>query len=196
MARGRGDRHRRLLDATRRSSCGSPWLVLLVCARAIARMIALRVAPTERCLFIGDEASAETVRAKLTGRRGVKATSSRSSTSTRPRPWSTDALLRAAAHGDPRPGPDAGRAPRDRRARQRGRRRDAQPGAHAEGGGRARQRAAAPARGGRLLGRVRRPARRHRDGRPPLRTDALLERRQARLRPARSARSACWRSRR
>ena len=44
--------------------------------------------------------------------------------------------------------------------------------AHAQGGRRARQRAAAAARGGRLLGRVRRPPRRDRDGRAPLRPDA------------------------
>jgi exopolysaccharide biosynthesis polyprenyl glycosylphosphotransferase len=52
------------------------WLVLmffLVCARSIARSLALRVVSTERCLFIGDQTSAKTIRSKLAGHRGVKA---------------------------------------------------------------------------------------------------------------------------
>jgi FlaA1/EpsC-like NDP-sugar epimerase len=52
------------------------WLALaggLLLARAGSRMLALRIAPAERCLFIGDEASAETIRSKLTGHGGVKA---------------------------------------------------------------------------------------------------------------------------
>lgn len=52
------------------------WLALivgLVLARAISRAVALRIAPAERCLFIGDEISAETIRSKLTGHGGVKA---------------------------------------------------------------------------------------------------------------------------
>ncbi len=53
------------------------WLALtalLILARASARAIALRLVAAERCLFIGDERSAETVRAKLSaGGRGVKA---------------------------------------------------------------------------------------------------------------------------
>jgi exopolysaccharide biosynthesis polyprenyl glycosylphosphotransferase len=51
------------------------WLALalgLVLARTLARALALRIAPVERCLFIGDEAAAETIRAKL-GHGGVKA---------------------------------------------------------------------------------------------------------------------------
>ena len=47
--------------------------LLLLLARAAARTLALRVVPVERCLFIGDEASARTIRAKLSGHRGVKA---------------------------------------------------------------------------------------------------------------------------
>src|SRR5271156_6513093 len=53
------------------------WLALLaglVLARAAARAMALHLAPVERCLFVGDEASAKTIRCKLTGHRGVKAT--------------------------------------------------------------------------------------------------------------------------
>jgi exopolysaccharide biosynthesis polyprenyl glycosylphosphotransferase len=52
------------------------WLALatlLVLARATARAAALRMAPAERCLFIGDDASAQTIRSKLTGHGGVKA---------------------------------------------------------------------------------------------------------------------------
>lgn len=52
------------------------WLALalaLMLARVCARALALRLAPVERCIFIGDEASARTVRAKLNGHSGVKA---------------------------------------------------------------------------------------------------------------------------
>jgi exopolysaccharide biosynthesis polyprenyl glycosylphosphotransferase len=52
------------------------WLALaggLLSARAVSRAVALRIAPSERCLFIGDEVSAETIRSKLTGHGGVKA---------------------------------------------------------------------------------------------------------------------------
>jgi len=47
--------------------------LLLMLARACARALALRLAPVERCLLVGDEASARTVRAKLDGHHGVKA---------------------------------------------------------------------------------------------------------------------------
>jgi len=52
------------------------WLALaalLVLARAVARASALRLAPSERCLFIGDDDLAEAIRPKLTGHGGVKA---------------------------------------------------------------------------------------------------------------------------
>ena len=52
------------------------WLALaggLLLARAVSRALALRMAPAERCLFIGDEISAETIRSKLSGHGGVKA---------------------------------------------------------------------------------------------------------------------------
>jgi exopolysaccharide biosynthesis polyprenyl glycosylphosphotransferase len=52
------------------------WLALaggLISARAGSRVLALRLAPAERCLFIGDELSAQTIRSKLTGHGGVKA---------------------------------------------------------------------------------------------------------------------------
>ena len=71
------------------------WLALLaglVLARASARAIALRLAPVERCLFVGDEASAQTIRCKLTGHRGVKATMVAQLDLDKAGPWSTDAL--------------------------------------------------------------------------------------------------------
>jgi exopolysaccharide biosynthesis polyprenyl glycosylphosphotransferase len=52
------------------------WLslaALLMAARAVARAIALHVAPTERCLFIGDGELAEAIRPKLSTHGGVKA---------------------------------------------------------------------------------------------------------------------------
>jgi exopolysaccharide biosynthesis polyprenyl glycosylphosphotransferase len=48
-------------------------IVFLVLARASARAFALGIAPTERCLFIGDAAAAATVRGKLADNRGLKA---------------------------------------------------------------------------------------------------------------------------
>ncbi len=48
------------------------WLVLmflLVLVRSTARALALRIVPAERCLFIGDQASAKTIRSKLAGTR-------------------------------------------------------------------------------------------------------------------------------
>jgi exopolysaccharide biosynthesis polyprenyl glycosylphosphotransferase len=47
--------------------------VLLMIARTVARVLALRFAPVERCLFIGDAAAAKTICSKLTGHGGVKA---------------------------------------------------------------------------------------------------------------------------
>jgi exopolysaccharide biosynthesis polyprenyl glycosylphosphotransferase len=52
------------------------WLTLaalLMLSRTVARAIALHVAPTERCLFIGDAELAEAIRPKLTTHGGVKA---------------------------------------------------------------------------------------------------------------------------
>jgi exopolysaccharide biosynthesis polyprenyl glycosylphosphotransferase len=52
------------------------WLVLmflLVLTRSTARALALWAVPAERCLFIGDQASARTIRSKLAGHGGVKA---------------------------------------------------------------------------------------------------------------------------
>jgi exopolysaccharide biosynthesis polyprenyl glycosylphosphotransferase len=47
--------------------------LLLLLARTTSRAVSLRIAPVERCLFIGDEVSAEAIRAKLTGHGGIRA---------------------------------------------------------------------------------------------------------------------------
>jgi exopolysaccharide biosynthesis polyprenyl glycosylphosphotransferase len=52
------------------------WVLLaalLVLARATARVIALWASPSERCLFIGEERSAEIIAGKLSGHGGIKA---------------------------------------------------------------------------------------------------------------------------
>jgi exopolysaccharide biosynthesis polyprenyl glycosylphosphotransferase len=69
------------------------WLALaglLILARTIARFLALALAPAERCLFIGDELSAETIRSKLTGHGGVKAQVVAHLDLDKVAPWSTD----------------------------------------------------------------------------------------------------------
>jgi exopolysaccharide biosynthesis polyprenyl glycosylphosphotransferase len=69
------------------------WLslaLLLLLARAGARMLALRLSPAERCLFIGEEALIETIRSKLTGR-GVKAEMVAHLDLEEVAPWSADA---------------------------------------------------------------------------------------------------------
>jgi exopolysaccharide biosynthesis polyprenyl glycosylphosphotransferase len=68
------------------------WLgltALLMLDRSLARMIVLRIAPTERCLFIGDERSAATVRAKL-AHGGIKAKVVAHLDLDKAAPWSTD----------------------------------------------------------------------------------------------------------
>ena len=52
------------------------WLalfVLLILSRTVARALALRIVPPERCLFIGEASAAKTICSKLTGHGGVKA---------------------------------------------------------------------------------------------------------------------------
>lgn len=52
------------------------WLLLilfLILSRGAARAVALRIAPVERCLFIGDACTARTIESKLSGNRGLKA---------------------------------------------------------------------------------------------------------------------------
>jgi exopolysaccharide biosynthesis polyprenyl glycosylphosphotransferase len=71
------------------------WLALaglLIMARAGARQLALRISPVERCLFIGDEVSAETIRSKLTGHGGVNAKVVAHLDLDKVQPWSTDSF--------------------------------------------------------------------------------------------------------
>ncbi|HMD51847.1 MAG TPA: exopolysaccharide biosynthesis polyprenyl glycosylphosphotransferase [Solirubrobacteraceae bacterium] len=71
------------------------WLALvalLILARTAARMLALRVSPAERCLFIGDEVSAEAIRSKLTGHGGVNAKVVAHLDLDKVEPWSTDSF--------------------------------------------------------------------------------------------------------
>ncbi|HEX3692396.1 MAG TPA: exopolysaccharide biosynthesis polyprenyl glycosylphosphotransferase [Solirubrobacteraceae bacterium] len=70
------------------------WLslaALLIVARAAARALALRRAPTERCLFVGDPASGERVRGKLTGK-GVNAELVAEIELDATAPWSSDSF--------------------------------------------------------------------------------------------------------
>jgi exopolysaccharide biosynthesis polyprenyl glycosylphosphotransferase len=83
IVRGQLDRHEALFL----------WLALaglLILARASSRAISLRIAPAERCLFIGDEVSAETIRSKLSGHGGVKAKVVAHLDLDKVAPWSTD----------------------------------------------------------------------------------------------------------
>jgi exopolysaccharide biosynthesis polyprenyl glycosylphosphotransferase len=71
------------------------WLALagaLILARAASRAISLRISPAERCLFIGDEVSAETIRSKLTGHGGVKAKMVAQLDLDKAASWSTDSF--------------------------------------------------------------------------------------------------------
>jgi exopolysaccharide biosynthesis polyprenyl glycosylphosphotransferase len=71
------------------------WLALgglLMLARGLARAVALRVAPVERCLFIGDELSAGTIRSKLACHGGVKAQVVAHLDLDKVAPWSTDSF--------------------------------------------------------------------------------------------------------
>lgn len=71
------------------------WLVLallLILFRTAARMIALRIAPAERCLVIGDESAAATVSAKLSGHAGIRAHMVAHLDLDKIAPWSSDAL--------------------------------------------------------------------------------------------------------
>ncbi len=71
------------------------WLgmaALLIVCRSVARVIALAIAPTERCLFIGDEVSAATIRSKLDCHGGVKATVVAHLDLDKVAPWSSDSF--------------------------------------------------------------------------------------------------------
>jgi exopolysaccharide biosynthesis polyprenyl glycosylphosphotransferase len=83
IVRGQLDRHEAMFL----------WLALaglLILARASSRAISLRISPAERCLFIGDDVSAETIRSKLTGHGGVKAKVVAHLDLDKVAPWSTD----------------------------------------------------------------------------------------------------------
>ena len=70
------------------------WLalaVLLILLRTAARALALRMAPAERCLFIGDAAGAKTIGAKLSNHGGIKASLVAHLDFDNIAPWSTDA---------------------------------------------------------------------------------------------------------
>ena len=95
------------------------WIALaasLLLARAAARGMALWAGPTERCLFIGDERSAEMIGGKLVGPRRDQGEDRRAPRSRPGRAVVDRRVLRAPADGDPRPRADARRAPRDHRA--------------------------------------------------------------------------------
>jgi exopolysaccharide biosynthesis polyprenyl glycosylphosphotransferase len=68
------------------------WLALVVAllgARTVARWLALRMAPAERCLFIGDEVSARAIRGKFAGHCGVNAQMVAQIDLDKTAPWST-----------------------------------------------------------------------------------------------------------
>lgn len=69
------------------------WAALaagLLLARAAARTLALRLAPVERCLFIGDETSATVLGSRLSAHGGVNAEVVAQLDLDRAAPWSTD----------------------------------------------------------------------------------------------------------
>lgn len=65
---------------------------LLVLGRCAARALALRVAPVERCLFIGPASSEETIRSRMLNHGGVKAEIVAHVDSNEIAPWSIDAF--------------------------------------------------------------------------------------------------------
>ncbi len=70
------------------------WLALaalLVLMRTVARALALRLAPIERCLFIGDESAANRIRSKLADHGGIRASMVAHVDLEEIAPWSTDA---------------------------------------------------------------------------------------------------------
>ncbi len=82
-------------DALGRRQALILWLVLaalLILFRSVARIVALAIAPAERCLFIGDEMSAATIRSKLGCGGGVKATVVAHLDLDKVAPWSSDSF--------------------------------------------------------------------------------------------------------
>jgi exopolysaccharide biosynthesis polyprenyl glycosylphosphotransferase len=70
-------------------------VVLVVAARAGARMLALNLSPIERCLFIGDKKSARMIHSKLSSHGGVKATLVAHLDLDKISPWSVDTFSSA-----------------------------------------------------------------------------------------------------
>jgi exopolysaccharide biosynthesis polyprenyl glycosylphosphotransferase len=71
------------------------WLalaLLLALARTVARAVALRLAPVERCLFVGDAATAEAIGSKLADGSGVNAQIVAHVDPEEAGPWRTDAF--------------------------------------------------------------------------------------------------------
>ncbi len=66
--------------------------VLLVVGRCVARAVALRSAPVERCLFIGSAASEQTIRSRMVNHGGVRAEIVAHVDLHEIAPWSTDAF--------------------------------------------------------------------------------------------------------
>ncbi len=70
------------------------WLLLaalLILMRTIGRAFALRIAPAERCLFIGDADGARTIDSKFTNHRGIRASMVAHLEFDKIDAWSTDA---------------------------------------------------------------------------------------------------------
>jgi exopolysaccharide biosynthesis polyprenyl glycosylphosphotransferase len=81
---GRLDRHQALFL----------WIALagmLMLMRTLARAVALRVAPEERCLVIGDADTARTISGKLSGHGGIRASVVAHLDLDKVAPWTTDA---------------------------------------------------------------------------------------------------------
>lgn len=69
------------------------WLAMttfMIAARTAARALALRRVPIERCLFIGNPASAKSIHSKLSEGGGIKAAVVAQLDLREPNPWSTD----------------------------------------------------------------------------------------------------------
>ena len=64
----------------------------LIAARSASRALALRIVPPERCMVIGDESAAETIRSRLSGGGGVKASLVAHVATDKLEPWSAQSF--------------------------------------------------------------------------------------------------------
>jgi exopolysaccharide biosynthesis polyprenyl glycosylphosphotransferase len=74
------------------------WVTLaigLVLARTVSRALALRIAPAERCLLIGDDIAAKTIGSKLAGNGGIRAEVVAHLDLDKASSWSTDTFSQA-----------------------------------------------------------------------------------------------------